>query len=59
MNASAGSTADVSCPKCPCRTAKVALKTARTIFYRCTMCQHVWSVALSENGVMVTRPPVS
>jgi transposase-like protein len=48
MPPSVGSPADVSCPRCPSQRGKVALTTARAIFYRCEKCQHVWRVPIPK-----------
>lgn len=57
MAPSVGSPADVSCPKCPSRRAKVALHAHKAIFYRCEKCHHVWRVP--EAALPVTRRKAS
>lgn len=48
MSPPAGSSTDVPCPKCDSRKVKVALHTEKSVFFRCSTCQHVWSVQPSE-----------
>lgn len=43
MALAAGSPANDRCPKCRSTDVKVALDTARAVYYLCSVCRHAWS----------------
>jgi transposase-like protein len=55
MQIAVGSPASVRCPKCPARTAKIALSTAVAIYYRCNRCHHVWAVLRAKSAAAGRR----
>jgi len=50
VNPLVGSSATIRCPKCRFSKAKIALDTAKAIYYLCSACQHAWSEPKTEES---------
>ena len=64
MTLTAGSPAKAHCPKCHSSNVKVALDTAKAVYYLCPSCCHAWSMQTPaehapEDGDNLLRPPVA